>query len=153
MYARIDWVPAPATKGPSMLNTERTGTGKPLVLVHGLGSSVRTWDPVLPLLQEQREVIAIDLPGFGGSAPLAGEVTIATLTDAVEQFLEQEDLRKAFTGVVLSANDPVAAYGGVDILRRKYGIEPIAITGPSTDNIPAEEGVGVVLEILTTKST
>ena len=78
-----------------MLNTERTGTGKPLVLVHGLGSSVRTWNPVLPLLQEQREVIAIDLPGFGSSKPLAGEVTIATLTDAVEQFLEQENLRDA----------------------------------------------------------
>ncbi|MHA7143826.1 alpha/beta fold hydrolase [Arthrobacter sp. TmT3-37] len=78
-----------------MLKTERTGTGKPLVLVHGLGSSVRTWDPVLPLLRKQREVIAVDLPGFGGSEPLAGEVTIATLTDAVEQFLEQENLRDA----------------------------------------------------------
>jgi pimeloyl-ACP methyl ester carboxylesterase len=78
-----------------MLNTERTGTGKPLVLVHGLGSSVRTWDPVLPLLREQRELIAIDLPGFGSSEPLAGDVTVATLTDAVEQFLEQQNLRDA----------------------------------------------------------
>ncbi|MHA7281986.1 alpha/beta fold hydrolase [Arthrobacter sp. TMS2-4] len=78
-----------------MLNTERTGAGRPLVLVHGLGSSIRTWDPVLPLLRDQREIIAIDLPGFGGSKPLAGEVTIATLTDAVAQFLEQENLRDA----------------------------------------------------------
>ncbi|WP_247828244.1 alpha/beta fold hydrolase [Arthrobacter antioxidans] len=78
-----------------MLNTERTGAGKPLVLVHGLGSSVRTWDPILPLLREHREVIAIDLPGFGSSKPLAGEVTITTLTDAVQHFLEQENLRDA----------------------------------------------------------
>ena len=55
-------------------------------------------------------------------------------TYGVDSILEQEDLRKAFTGVVLSANDPVAAYGGVDILRKNYGIEPIAVTGPSTDN-------------------
>ena len=55
-------------------------------------------------------------------------------TYGVDAILEQEDLRKAMTGVVLSANDPVAAYGGVDILRKKYGIEPIAVTGPSTDN-------------------
>lgn len=42
-----------------------------------------------------REVIAIDPPGFGGGEPLAGEVTVATLTDAVGQFLEQENLRDA----------------------------------------------------------
>lgn len=75
-----------------MLYTERTGTGKPVVLVHGLGSSIRTWDAILPMLQEQREVIAIDLPGFGKSEPLTGDVTIATLTDAVEQFLREENL-------------------------------------------------------------
>ena len=78
-----------------MLNTERTGAGKPLVLVHGLGSGVRNWDPILPMLQEQREVIAIDLPGFGKSQPLTGEVTIATLTDAVERFLREENLESA----------------------------------------------------------
>lgn len=78
-----------------MLNTERTGSGKPLVLVHGLGSSIRNWDPVLPLLQEHREVIAVDLPGFGKSEPLTGEVNIATLTDAVERFLREENLEGA----------------------------------------------------------
>ena len=66
-------------------------------------------------------------------------------TYGVDSILEQEDLRKAFTGVVLSANDPVAAYGGVDILRKKYGIEPIAVTGPSTDNAV---GVQIIQEQL-----
>ena len=41
-------------------------------------------------------------------------------TYGVDSILEQEDIRKAMTGVVLSANDPVAAYGGVDILRKRY---------------------------------
>ena len=66
-------------------------------------------------------------------------------TYGVDSILEQEDLRKAFTGVVLSANDPVAAYGGVDILRKKYGIEPIAVTGPSTDN---DVGVSIIRDQL-----
>ena len=66
-------------------------------------------------------------------------------TYGVDSILEQEDLRKAFTGVVLSANDPVAAYGGVDILRKKYGIEPIAVTGPSTDNAV---GVSIIVDQL-----
>jgi len=46
-------------------------------------------------LAEHREVIAIDLPGFGQSAPMAGEVSIATLTDAVEGFLASEGLGEA----------------------------------------------------------
>jgi len=66
-------------------------------------------------------------------------------TYGVDSILEQEDLRKAMTGVVLSANDPVAAYGGVDILRKRYGIEPIAVTGPSTDNAV---GVQIIQEQL-----
>lgn len=43
----------------------RTGSGPPLLLVHGLGSSLRNWDPVLDELSPRREVIAVDLPGFG----------------------------------------------------------------------------------------
>lgn len=55
-------------------------------------------------------------------------------TYGVDSILECEDIRKALTGVVLSANDPVAAYGGVDILRDRFKIDPIVITGPATDN-------------------
>lgn len=77
------------------LNTERTGAGKPLVLVHGLGSSIRNWDPVVPALSAQREVIAVDLPGFGGSPPLAGKVTIERLTDALQEFLRDAGLENA----------------------------------------------------------
>ena len=83
------------------LITERTGAGRPLVLVHGLGSSIRNWDPVIPALSAEREVVAVDLPGFGASAPLAGEVSIATLTDALQEFLSEQGLEGA--GVVGSS--------------------------------------------------
>lgn len=74
------------------LSSVRRGSGRPLVLVHGLGSSWANWLPVFAALAEHREVIAIDLPGFGRSAPLTGPVTIATLTDAVEGFLADEGI-------------------------------------------------------------
>jgi len=70
----------------------RRGTGKPLLLIHGLGGSWRSWTPVLDALAAQRAVIAIDLPGFGATPPLPGEVSIATLADAVTAFLRAEDL-------------------------------------------------------------
>jgi len=52
----------------------------------------------------------------------------------VDAILAAPDLRDAFTAVVLAANDPVAAWGGVEILRRDYGIRPAVVTGPATDN-------------------
>ena len=65
----------------------RLGAGKPLLLVHGLGGSGRSWRTIIDALALQREVIAIDLPGFGATPPLAGEVSMATLADALTDFL------------------------------------------------------------------
>ena len=52
----------------------------------------------------------------------------------VEAILSAADIRGALTSVVLSANDPVAAWGGVKLLREKFKIEPSVVTGPATDN-------------------
>lgn len=42
------------------------GSGPPLVLVHGLAGSWRSWAPVLPGLAAERGVVLVDLPGLGG---------------------------------------------------------------------------------------
>jgi pimeloyl-ACP methyl ester carboxylesterase len=70
----------------------RRGSGKPLLLVHGLGGSWESWTTVLDSLAEEREVVAVDLPGFGKTPPLAGEVSIRTLGDALTSFLAAHDL-------------------------------------------------------------
>jgi hypothetical protein len=65
----------------------------------------------------------------------------------VAAILNDREIRSAFTAVVLAANDPVAAWGGVALLRERFGIEPVAVTGPATDNVAGtriiEEQVGV----------
>jgi pimeloyl-ACP methyl ester carboxylesterase len=48
----------------------RSGTGVPLVLLHALGLSRRSWDPVMPALTAHFDVVAVDLPGFGESPSL-----------------------------------------------------------------------------------
>lgn len=63
----------------------------------------------------------------------------------VEAILDAPDIRQALTAVVLSANDPVAAWGGVKLLREQFGIEPAAVTGPCTDN---SVGVDIIRERL-----
>jgi len=49
----------------------RAGRGEPLLLVHGTGSQWQMWAPVLDRLARERDVVAVDLPGFGDSPPLA----------------------------------------------------------------------------------
>ena len=48
----------------------RLGAGEPLMLIHGLGADHRCWTPVLELLADRFDVIAVDLPGFGTTPPL-----------------------------------------------------------------------------------
>jgi len=62
-------------------------------------------------------------------------------TYGVDAILNGEDIRRALSGVVLSANDPVAAWGGVKLLRERFHIEPCVVTGPSTDN---QVGVDII---------
>jgi len=75
------------------MESTRLGAGRPLLLVHGLGGSSRSWNPILCHLAAEREVIAVDLPGFGTTAPLTGEVSIRTLADAVTRFVRDHDLQ------------------------------------------------------------
>jgi pimeloyl-ACP methyl ester carboxylesterase len=70
----------------------RRGSGPPLVLVHGLGSTWRSWRLVLDRLAAEREVIALDLPGHGETPPLPSPATFARLADATAAFLEAQNL-------------------------------------------------------------
>ena len=56
-------------------------------------------------------------------------------TYGVQSILYDTAIKNALTAVVLSANDPVAAWGGMKLLRERFGIEPAAVTGPATDNM------------------
>ncbi|NTU85467.1 MAG: alpha/beta fold hydrolase, partial [Chloroflexales bacterium] len=51
---------------------ERAGAGEPVLLIHGLGSSVRDWELQVPALAAQYQVIAADLRGHGRSAKPRG---------------------------------------------------------------------------------
>ncbi len=60
-------------------------------------------------------------------------------TYGVHSILLDTAIKTALTAVVLSANDPVAAWGGIKLLRERFGIEPAAVTGPATDNLVGVE--------------
>ncbi len=52
----------------------------------------------------------------------------------VEAILRDAEIRDNLSALVLCANDPVAAWGGVKLLQEEFHIEPTVVTGPATDN-------------------
>ena len=74
------------------MNYKTVGTGKPILMIHGLGGSIHSFDTILEDLSRNREVILIDLPGFGETPPLDKKVTIGNLADAVTDFLKTQNL-------------------------------------------------------------
>jgi pimeloyl-ACP methyl ester carboxylesterase len=69
----------------------------PLVLVHGMSSSARAWDPLLPYLRATREVHAVALPGHRGGEPIDPRRPISTLdyVNAVERQLNDLGVTEA----------------------------------------------------------
>ena len=65
----------------------------PLVFLHGIGGAARAWRGQLDFFGDRYRAIAWDMPGYGGSAPLA-TVSIATLADALQDFLQQIGAKK-----------------------------------------------------------
>ena len=78
--------------GPIAMHQVRLGRGKPLLLLHGIGGSWRSWQPILDDLARERSIVAVDLPGFGESGPLAVPLSVPHLADQVTAFLRGHGL-------------------------------------------------------------
>jgi len=59
-----------------------------LVFLHGIGGAARAWRGQLEVFGDRYHAVAWDMPGYGQSKPLAA-VSIATLADALQEFLAQ----------------------------------------------------------------
>lgn len=68
------------------------GSGTPvLLLLHGFGADLNGWMFNQPVLAEHARVLAVDLPGHGGSGKDVGNGDAATLVGAIEAFLATLD--------------------------------------------------------------
>lgn len=131
--------PTPA----AALTRHRGGTGSPLVLVHGLGLSWRSWK-VLDALETRHDVVAIDLPGFGDSPPLpdGGAPTPTRLADAVESELDRLDLEApALVG------NSLGGWVTLELARRGRATRAVVIS-PSGLESPPERTLVIALNEL-----
>jgi pimeloyl-ACP methyl ester carboxylesterase len=72
------------------------------VLLHPLGADRRVWDPVVERLRDQRELVVVDMPGFGDSSPLPETPTPEALANAVGELIASIGLeRPSIAGISL----------------------------------------------------
>jgi pimeloyl-ACP methyl ester carboxylesterase len=88
---RLAWGALYATFTPS----HRGGSGPPLVCLHGFVDTWRTWELVLPALERRHDVLAPTLAGHAGGPPIEGEISDATLPDAVERAMDEAGFETA----------------------------------------------------------
>jgi pimeloyl-ACP methyl ester carboxylesterase len=107
--------------------------GDPLLLIHGLGLSRRSWKPVLPILTRVHEVLATDLPGFGTAPPLRDRApTVAALTDAIEAELDRTGRDRVHV-----AGNSLGGWIALELARRGRARSAVALS-PSGLEAPAE---------------
>jgi pimeloyl-ACP methyl ester carboxylesterase len=71
------------------------GEGPPLLFVHGIGGDWQTWEPVLAPLAARHRVIAVDLPGHGGSAKGAGDYSLGGMANVLRDLMGALDVERA----------------------------------------------------------
>jgi pimeloyl-ACP methyl ester carboxylesterase len=71
------------------------GQGPPLLFVHGIGGDWRTWEPVLLPLAARHRVIAVDLPGHGGSAKGAGDYSLGGMANVLRDLMGALEVERA----------------------------------------------------------
>src|SRR4051794_28856688 len=91
----------------------RRGGGPPLVLVHGIGSQWQMWEPVLDRLAREREVVAVDLPGFGDSAPLRAAPSVEALAQSVADLMGELGIERPH-----AAGNSLGGGGALELGRR-----------------------------------
>jgi pimeloyl-ACP methyl ester carboxylesterase len=84
------WPGEPVEIGAQRLFVRRAGAGEPALFIHGLGGSSTNWTDLMALLSTGYEGHAIDLPGFGRSAPpVTGQYGLETHIEAARNYLEK----------------------------------------------------------------
>jgi pimeloyl-ACP methyl ester carboxylesterase len=83
------------TLGEARLRYEDQGTGSPVLLVHGFGSTLETWARTVPALEAEHRCIRVDLRGFGRSSKYAGDYSLSALAGDLAGLLDALGVERA----------------------------------------------------------
>ena len=76
------------------LHSESTGSGDPILLIHGFGGSIYSWREFIPILSKSNKVITVDLKGFGHSPkPADMQYSVYDQAALIINIIQENDLK------------------------------------------------------------
>lgn len=111
---------------------DRAGSGEPLLLLHGIGSTHDDFTALRPRLDAEYQVLAPDLPGHGRSPALPGRPTIPAISDAIVADLDEMGVDRVHV-----LGNSIGARVALELATRGRARSVVAIS-PSGMNTPAE---------------
>jgi pimeloyl-ACP methyl ester carboxylesterase len=128
--------------GPHRLRYLESGSGPPLLLVHGLGSSaMQEWGRLMAPLGRSYHAYAPDLPGFGRSErPAAADYSIPMQVEAVRAFLQAVGVSNARVVGISMGGWIAARLAGEhpELVERLVLVAPAGVRPDDAARIPAE---------------
>ena len=76
--------------------TEQYGSGKPLLLIHGNGGSIKDMGSIIPFFSQKYRVIAVDGRAHGKSVDLADSLSFEMMADDYAALLQQMHVDSAY---------------------------------------------------------
>jgi pimeloyl-ACP methyl ester carboxylesterase len=71
-----------------------SGTGRPLILLHGGVSASETFEPIRPGLAKERQVIAVHLQGHGRTADIDRPLSFEIMSDDIAELIKQLNIER-----------------------------------------------------------
>jgi pimeloyl-ACP methyl ester carboxylesterase len=115
----------------TQLSWDRAGSGEPLLLLHGIGTTRDDFSALRAALEAEYDVLAVDLPGHGGSPALSERPTIDALTDTIE-----EDLDALGMGRVHVLGNSLGARIALELARRDRALSVVSIAPSGLNVLP-----------------
>jgi len=77
------------------INYQRQGKGRPLVLVHGVGANLSSWDGVCEALGDEFDILRLDLRGHGLSAHIDNPITVDDFAGDILRLMDESGISQA----------------------------------------------------------
>ena len=107
----------------------------PLVLIHEMGGSLESWEPLLPVIQKIRTVLRYDMPvSFGDASKLRGTASIDTLTNDLAALLDAVALAGPVDLCGMAVGGAVALHLAA---RHPHRVRGLVLMGPALGIDPA----------------
>lgn len=112
------------TLGADTIHYIESGEGDPILLLHGLPSNIYIWRNIVPNLDDNKKVIALDFLGFGKSSfPIDKNVSVEVQYKMLKDFIEAKGLKN----ITFLVQDIGSIAGMLYTIREPLNVKGIAL--------------------------